>query len=187
MRGKLKQREASVRLNLSKRQMIRLLKAFRQDGDQALLSKRRGKSSNRCHNEGFKFKVKVLVEKHYADFGPSFASEQLSKRHTLKINKETLRQWMDEWGFWTIKPKKVLQVRQSRERRPSFGELIQIDGSPHDWFEGHREKCCLLVFIDDATSRLVGLRFEEAETTEGYFRLCRSYLKYLWQTVSLLQ
>lgn len=174
--GKLKQREAGVRLNLSKRQMIRLVKAFRHEGNQALLSKGRGKGGNHRHDEEFKFKIKLLVEKHYADFGPSFASEQLLKRHTLKINKETLRQWMDEWGLWTIKPKKVLQVRQNRERRPSFGELIQIDGSAHDWFEGRREKCCLLVFIDDATSRLVGLRFEESETTEGYFRLCRSYL-----------
>lgn len=174
---RLKQKEAMKELGLSKRQIIRLVKDFRKEGEKALVSKRRGRVSNHHHSEAFKLGVKEIVEQSYADFGPSFAAEKLQKSNKLKVNKETLRQWMNEWGLWMCKPRKVAKLQQSRERRASFGELIQIDGSHHDWFEGRREKCCLLVFVDDATSRLVGLRFEESEDCAGYFRLCRSYIE----------
>jgi len=117
------------------------------------------------------------VELQYADFGPTLAAEKLLELNEITISKETLRHWMSEWDLWKIKPIKIIKLHQTRERRPCFGELIQIDGSHHDWFEGRREKCCLLVFIDDATSQLVGLRFEEQETTVGYFTLCRSTLE----------
>jgi len=173
----VKQKVAMQELGLSKRQVIRLVKDFRRDGEKALISKRRGKAGNHAHSREFKLKIKEMVENNYSDFGPSFAAEKLLIINKIKINKETLRQWMSEWGLWKAKLKKVLKLQQSRARRSSFGELIQIDGSHHDWFEGRREKCCLLVFIDDATSRLVGLRFEEEETSEGYFKLCRSYVE----------
>jgi transposase len=173
----LKQKVAMQVLGLSKRQVIRLVQNFRRDGEKALISKRRGKAGNHAHSGEFKLAIKAIVENNYSDFGPSFAAEKLLSINALKINKETLRQWMDEWGLWKAKPKKVLKLQQSRTRRSSFGELIQIDGSHHDWFEGRGAKCCLLVFIDDATSRLVGLRFEEEETSEGYFKLCRSYVE----------
>jgi len=132
---------------------------------------------NNAHSLILKLKIKEVVENRYPDFGPSFAAEKLLEIEKIKINKETLRQWMSEWGLWVCKPKKIIKLHQTRERRSGLGELIQIDGSHHDWFEGRREKCCLLVFIDDATSRIVGLRFEEAETTAGYFALCRSYIE----------
>jgi transposase len=173
----LKQSVVMRELGLSKRQVIRLVKAFRAGGEKALVSKRRGKIGNRSRGPEYKAEVKKIVEQHYADFGPTFAAEKLEQLNTLKINKETLRQWMIEWGLWKSKPKRIERHQQSRDRRSSFGELVQIDGSPHDWFEGRREDCCLLVLIDDATSRLVGLRFEEQETTEGYFKLCRSYIE----------
>jgi hypothetical protein len=80
-------------------------------------------------------------------------------------------------NIWITKRRKKARIHQMRERRSCFGELIQIDGSPHDWFKGRGEKCCLLVFIDDATSRLVNLRFEKAETTVGYFRAAKEYVK----------
>jgi len=86
-------------------------------------------------------------------------------------------QWMMEAGLWMPHRRRNAVVHQQRERRPCFGELVQIDGSPHDWFEGRAEKCCLLIFIDDATSRLLHLRFEPAETTESYFRSVHAYLK----------
>jgi transposase len=174
----LKQSVAMRELGLSKRQVIRLVKAFRAGGEKALISKRRGKVGNRARSAEYKAEVKKIVEQHYADFGPTFAAEKLEQLNAFKINKETLRQWMIEWGLWKSRPKRIDQHQQSRDRRSSFGELIQIDGSKHDWCEGRREKCCLLVFIDDATSRLVGLRFEEQETSEGYFKLCRSYIEY---------
>ena len=174
---KCTQQAATKDLGLSKRQVIRLVQAVLKDGDNALLSKQRGKPSNRAHAPEFKLRIKDIVQQHYSDFGPTFAAEKLLDFNKIRINKETLRQWMSEWGLWQAKPKKVLKLQQGRVRRPSFGELIQIDGSHHDWFEGRGDKCCLLVFIDDATSRIVGLRFEEEETTAGYFTLCRSTLE----------
>lgn len=174
---RLKQREAMRLLNLSKRQIIRLVKDYRKHGPAALISKQRGKPSNHRLKNSVKTQAKELVQKHYHDFGPKFAAEKLKERHQIDVNKETLRQWMMEWELWKAKRHKKVVVHQSRERRACFGELIQIDGSPHDWFEGRAPKCCLLVFIDDATSRLVGLRFEKQETTAGYFTVARSYIE----------
>lgn len=172
----LKQREGAKLLGLSSRQIIRLVKRYRRDGTSGLLSVRRGKVSNRYRGDQFKGQVKQLVTQHYYDFGPTFAAEKLLENHGLKMSKERLRQWMIEWRLWRAKREKVT-IHQSRERRACFGELIQIDGSHHDWFEGRGSKCCLLVFIDDATSRLVGLRFEKSETTAGYFKLMREYIE----------
>jgi transposase len=156
----LKQSEAMSQLGLSKRQVIRLVKRYRKEGSSGLVSQKRGSTGNRKHPAEFKSKVEQLVRAHYVDFGPTFAAEKLASQEVV-INKETLRQWMTEWGLWEAKRHRQAKVHQSRERRACFGELIQGDGSHHDWFEGRAEKCCLLVLVDDATSRLVGLRFEE--------------------------
>ena len=174
---RLTQVQAAKLLKLSTRQVKRLVVAYRQLGADGLISKRRGIRSNRGHTESFKDSVMVYVKKEYADFGPTFASEKLHERQQLRVNKETLRQWMMEAGLWKGKRRKEVVIHQQRTRRSCLGELIQIDGSPHDWFEGRRNPCCLLVFIDDATGRLMQLRFEETETTDGYFRATRSYLK----------
>lgn len=174
---RLKQHQAMQLLKLSKRQIIRLVKEYRKHGPAALISKHRGKPGPNRHRDSVKIKVKELIHRHYHDFGPTFASEKLTERHQINVNKETLRQWMIEWDLWKAKRHKKVKTHQSRTRRACFGELIQIDGSHHDWFEGRASKCCLLVFIDDATSRLVGLRFEEGETTEGYFKLARKYME----------
>lgn len=174
---RLKQREAMQLLDLSKRQIIRLVKNYRKHGPEALISKQRGHPGNHRHQNNTKTQVKALVQKHYHDFGPKFAAEKLKERHEIDVSKETLRQWMMQWELWKAKRQKKAVVHQSRERRACFGELIQIDGSPHDWFEGRAPKCCLLVFIDDATSRLVGLRFFEQETTAGYFTVARAYIE----------
>ena len=181
----LKQNVAIRELGLSKRQIIRLVKAFKTGGEQALISRKRGKKGNRAYTSEEKSEIKKIVEKRYSDFGPTFAAQKLEQLDAIKINKETLRQWMIEWGLWKNKPKRIERHQQSRDRRSSFGELVQIDGSHHDWFEGRREACCLLVFIDDATSRLVGLRFEEQETAEGYFKLCRSYIEFHGRPLAL--
>jgi len=174
---RLKQKEAMGLLNLSKRQIIRLVERYRREGSKGLISKHRGRTSNNRHSEVIKQQVRKLIEEQYADFGPTFAAEKLLERDGVKVNKESLRQWMIDWGTWKPKRSKRVKVHQSRPRRPCFGELIQLDGSHHDWFEGRADKCCLLVLIDDATSRLVGLRFEDQETTDGYFRVVRAYIE----------
>lgn len=174
--NRLKQKKASKLLNLSSRQIRRLVRKYRLEGAAGLISARRGKVSNRYRGDGFKEQIKQLVSQHYYDFGPTFAAEKLFEVHGLKISKERLRHWMIEWKLWHAKHEKM-NVHQTRERRACFGELIQIDGSHHDWFEGRGPKCCLLVFIDDATSKIVGLRFESQETTAGYFKLTRQYIE----------
>jgi ribosomal protein L21 len=164
-------------LVLSKRQIIRLLKRYRSDKAQGLISKHRGKVSSNRISEEIKSVAMQLIREHYFDFGPTLASEKLWERHQCKVSKETVRRWMIEAALWKEKRHKKVTVHQQRERRSRFGELIQIDGSPHDWFEGRADKCCLLVFVDDATSCIVGLRFEKSETTAGYFRLAMEYFK----------
>lgn len=174
---RLKQREGARLLNLSKRQMIRLVKIFRREGAAGLVSKQRGRASNRQYSAEFKSKTVALIQAHYPDFGPTLAMEKLLKKHEISISDETARKWMIAEGLWTPHRRRNAVVHQQRERRPCFGELVQIDGSPHDWFEGRAEKCCLLVFIDDATSRLLHLRFEPAETTAGYFHSIHALLR----------
>lgn len=139
--------------------------------------KSKNKGGNRAFDADFKVLVLSKVRERYQDFGPTFAAEKLDVCEGLKISKETLRHWMMEAGIWKGRSRKQARIHQSRERRPRFGELIQIDGSHHDWFEGRGPKCCLLVFIDDATSRIIGLHFETAETTLGYMTLIEQHLK----------
>ena len=144
--------EASRQLGISSRQVRRLLRRLESEGAEGI--KRRESGGNRSFGGNFKTKVITVVKRSYADFGPTFAAEKLEERDGLKVNRETLRQWMIEEGLWKGRKRKQYRVHQSRERRPRFGELVQIDGSHHDWFEGRAPKCCLYVFIDDATSRI---------------------------------
>ena len=172
----LSTQEAGALLTVSPRQVKRLTRLYRNEGVEGLLSKHRGKVSKNRFASEFKATVLELVLSKYADFGPTLACEKLGEVEGLKISKETLRQWMKEAGLWKAKRRRLARVHQMRERRSSLGELVQIDGSHHDWFEGRRDTCCLLVFIDDATGRLQQLRFEEAETTFGYFAATRDYI-----------
>lgn len=171
----LTQAEAGLRLGLTSRQIRRLLKKVEGSGSKGIKSRKRG--GNRSFSEDFKVNIMAVVKASYADFGPTFASEKLLECQGLSVNRETLRQWMIETGLWKGRPRKVARIHQSRERRPRFGELVQIDGSHHDWFEERAPQCCLLVFIDDATSKVVALRFEPSETTMGYFRCMEDHLK----------
>lgn len=173
----IKQVEGAKLLKITNRQIKRLIRAYRELGAKGLISKRRGQASNNRLPLAKKIRAKKLVHTYYSDFRPTFAAEKLREQHKIKLSKETLRAWMIEWGLWEAQKIKKIKIHQSRARRSSFGELVQIDGSHHDWFEGRAEKCCLLVFIDDATSRLLGLRFEEQETTLGYFRVARRYME----------
>lgn len=173
--GKLTQEEGGARLGITSRQIRRLLNRIEEQGVEGI--KRKSCSGNRVFSKDFKASVMEKVKAHYSDFGPTFASEKLLECNGLSVNRETLRQWMIESGLWKRRARKSARIHQSRERRPRFGELVQIDGSHHDWFEGRAPKCCLLVFIDDATSKILTLRFEESETTLGYLRCIESHLK----------
>lgn len=109
------------------------------------------------------------------DFGPTLAAEMLAEYHGFKVSRETLRKWMVEDGIW-LSRKQRRRFHQPRLRRECFGELIQIDGSDHRWFEDRAGPCTLLVFIDDATSTLMELRFVRSESTFSYFEALESYL-----------
>jgi len=116
------------------------------------------------------------VRQNYRDFGPTLAAEVLSERHGVAISRETLRKWMVEAGLW-LSRKQRRTFHQPRLRRELYGELVQIDGSEHRRFEGRGEPCTLLVFIDDATSRLMQLRFVPSESTASYFDVLDGYLE----------
>jgi hypothetical protein len=117
----------------------------------------------------------AYVAERYRDFGPTFASQMLLERHGLSVSRETLRKWMSEEGLW-LSRKQRRRFHQPRVRREHFGELVQIDGSEHRWFEDRGPRCTLIVFIDDATSRLVALRFVPSESAFAYFETLKGYL-----------
>ncbi|APX06235.1 transposase [Vibrio campbellii] len=173
---RLRQVDAAVILNVSVRHIRRLLNRLSTLGAQSLAHAARGRPSNRRYSEDFKVEILKIIHKYYSDFSPTLALEKLSEQHNIAVSKETLRQWMIADGLWVPHSKRKPRVYQPRYRRDCLGELVQIDGSHHDWFEGRADKCCLLVFIDDATGRLMNLRFSETESAFDYMLTTREYL-----------
>lgn len=169
--------EAAALLGLSRSQVHRMLQAFDRLGATGLVSGKRGRPSNRRYGEDFRNDVLDIVRTYYRDFGPTLACEKLIERHQLSVSKETLRQWMTAAGLWTSRRERKRQLHQPRGRRDCFGELIQIDGSHHWWFEERGPKCALLVYIDDATGKLLHLRFAGSENTFDYFQATKAYLQ----------
>ena len=171
-------RQASEELGLSIRHLKRLRKRYRHEGERGLISRRRGQASHNKIPDKVRSKViEILKDPYWQDWGPTFAGEKLMLIHGIKISDETIRQWMIQEGLWKSRKKSERRVYQRRERRSRFGELLQGDGSHHDWFEGRGEKCCLLIFIDDATSRLTAGLFFPGKTTEGYLEILEQHLK----------
>jgi transposase len=175
-RKALTQRRAASLLALSVRQLKRLLSAYKRGGAAALISKRRGRPSNNRLRPELVSAARELLRERYHDFGPTLAREKLCECHGLRLGVETVRQLMIADGLWRPRRARKVVIHQLRERRASYGELVQLDGSPHDWFEGRAPRCTLLNFVDDATSRLMHLRFVEAETTFNYFAAVRAYV-----------
>ena len=169
--------EAATLMGVGRRQVFRLAKAYRQHGPQALVSRRRGQPSNRSYPVCLRMQVIDLIRERYSDFGPTLASEKLAELHGIHLGRETVRQWMMALGLWKDRKQRMKPVHQPRYRRDCVGELIQIDGSDHWWFETRGPRCTLLVYIDDATSRLMHLQFVESESTFDYFRATRAYLE----------
>ena len=173
--GRLSVDNAANMLDLTRRQIFRLLKRYRRDGASAIRHQSRGLAPNNLIHKAKRDYALSLIKEHYPDFGPTLAAEMLAEHHSLKISRETLRKWMVEDGLW-LSRKQRRTFHQPRLRRECFGELIQIDGSDHRWFEDRSKPCTLLVFIDDATSRLMELRFVKSESTFSYFEALESYL-----------
>ena len=171
--GRLGQREASERLGIGVRQFKRLVRGWRSNGDAGLVSRQRGRPSHRRMSEALRSRIGALLRDQYADFGATLAAEKLLERDGIKVSAETVRRVQIGLGLWRPKTRRARRVFQLRERRPRFGELIQIDGSPHDWFEGRAPRCTLVVFIDDATSRLTALRFAPVESGKAYLETLR--------------
>ncbi|WP_425667673.1 ISNCY family transposase [Vibrio tubiashii] len=173
---RLRRADAAEILNLSERQVQRLMNRLRESGASSLVHGARGKPSNNRISGDYRQTILDLVRKHYADFAPTLAQEKLLELHNLPVSNETLRQWMIADGLWVPHSQRQPRVYQPRYRRDCLGELVQIDGSHHDWFEGRSPKCCLLVYIDDATGRLMNLRFSDTESAFDYMVATREYL-----------
>jgi transposase len=171
--GLVNQREASERLGISVRQFKRLVRAWRSGGDAGLVSRQRGRPSHRRMSEAVRTRIGGLLKEKYADFGATLATEKLLELDGIKVSVEMVRRIQIGLRLWRPKTRRARRVFQLRERRPRFGELIQIDGSPHDWFEGRAPRCTLIVFIDDATSRLTALRFAPVESGKAYLDTLR--------------
>jgi len=174
---RLNQKEAARMLGISLRQVKRLYRAYKAQGASGLVSQRRGKPSNHQLEPATVQKAIDLVYERYRDFGPTLAHEKLTEVHKLKLSDESVRRLMIAEGMWKPKRAKKPPVHPMRERRACFGELVQIDGSDHAWFEGRGPKCTLLVFIDDATGQLLELWFVPDETFFAYCEASRHYFE----------
>jgi transposase len=162
-------------MNVTPRQTYRLLSRYRNGGASAIANQRRGRPSNNRLSDTVRDHAIALVREFYPDFGPTLASEKLLERHDLRVSRETLRTWMRQAGIWISRAERK-RIQQPRYRREHVGELVQIDGSEHRWFEDRADRCTLLVFVDDATSRLMELRFVISESTFAYFDALKAYL-----------
>ena len=175
--GRLRVADACALSGLSRRQVFRLLRGMREGGAASLVSKRRGRPSNRRLPTATRDLALALVRAHYADFGPTLAVEKLAERHGCRVSRETLRQWMIAAGLWVDRRHRLPSPHQPRRRRDCLGELVQIDGCEHAWFEDRGPVCTLLAYVDDATSRLMALRFVPSESAFSYFQATRAYIE----------
>ena len=172
---KMTQREAAEKMGVSQRWVRKLLRRMKKDGDEVVVHGLRGRASNRkLPAQTQKQALVILREPDWHDFGPTFASQQLAKRHQISVGKETLRGWMTEAGIWKPGSRKMQEVHQWRPRRGAFGELVQW-ASDHDWLEGRGPVRYLVRLIDDATSWSWG-RFVESDSTHFNMAVLWEYL-----------
>jgi len=176
--GVVTQRQAAEKLGISDRWVRKLVARMKTEGDRVVVHGLRGRESNRQIDRKTQARaVELLKQPEWHDFGPTFASEQLSKRHSIEVSKETVRTWMVSAGLWKARPRKLSDVHQWRPRRSAYGELVQWDTSNHDWLEGRGEPVRYLVrMIDDATSRSEG-RFVQHDRTRENMGVLWQYLE----------
>ena len=167
---------AERRLGLGVRQVKRLVARCRERGAAGLASGRRGRRPNNAIDASVRRAVMELVRERHPDFGPTFACEKLAEDHGHRLSRGTLRRWMIEDGLWESRSRREARGHPSRPRRECVGDLVRIDGLPHDWFEGRSPGRTLIAYVDDATTRLLAAGFHAQETTEAYMRTTRAHL-----------
>lgn len=167
--------EAAESLDLSQRQLYRILKRYRAQGEAGLCHRMRGRKSNKAFAGELRTKTIRLYREQYSDYGPTLFVEKLAEHHDVSISRQTATRWLSVAALWSGNRKKRPH-RKKRERRDTIGSLIQFDGSPHDWFEGRGGECCLLVAIDDASSRQM-FRFVSVEETSLVLAFWRDYVE----------
>ena len=176
-KGLITRKQAADELNISERQVYRLLGALRERGDKAVIHGLRGRPSNRKLEASVEQKaMEILADARLRDYGPTLASQYLAKKHGMDVSKETMRQWMERAGRWKARRRRVKEIHGWRPRRERLGELVQWDTSEHNWLEGRGEKIYLISMIDDATSRLFA-RFVRHDSTEENMAVLRQYLE----------
>ena len=185
IKKELKTSEASEILNLTERQIRRLKSKVRKYGIKGLIHANRGKPSSRKVPDKETDRIIKIIKEKYWDFGPTFATEKLEENHRIKRDPKTIRNIMIKEGLWQPKRKKKEKHRAWRQRRLSYGELIQYDGSYEYWFENRAPKCCLIAAIDDATSQITYAKFDKHEGVEPTFRFWREYLKKLGKPLNI--
>lgn len=174
----LKQSRGAKILGISTRQFRRLLQRFRTEGPGGIVSRKAGRPSNRRISKNDQSKILSFFElEDHSDFSPTLAHEYLVDNGMAQFSISTVRRVMVENGLWHVSKVREKRVHPLRQRRSKMGELIQIDGSEHDWFEGRGSRCTLLVFIDDATSNTLHLKFVKSENTFDYFEATREYIE----------
>jgi len=172
----INQQEASEFLSLSDRQIRRIVKRVRIEGESGVTHRSRGRAGNRSIKASFKERVLGLYRSLYQGFGPTLASEKLRERDGLKVNDETLRLWLIKEALWQVKSPKGRKTLSWRERKAHPGEMVQLDGSHHDWLEGRGPRLVLMGYVDDATGRFYG-RFYGYEGTMPAMDSLKGYIK----------
>lgn len=167
--------DAADHMEVSYRQAKRIKHKYIKYGDAGLMHQSRGKPSGHRKSEKFKRKVIDLYQEKYCTWGPKFASEFMAEEDSIEVNPETLRLWLKAEGLW-VRKRKRSSFRQRRERKEKFGELLQIDGSIHNWLGPEKPKCCLFNMVDDATSTCLAM-LDKGETTWGLLTILKKWIK----------
>ena len=181
--GALKLKDAAIILNLSRRQISRIWERFRNWGASGLVHRARGIPSNRRKDDALRVDVLRIYEEHYTDFGPTLASEKMKELHGLEVNRETLRRWLIGACLWPGKTRHR-KHRKRRRRKEHFGEMVQLDGSDHTWFEDRAKRSCMMVMVDDATGISQG-HMCSTETTQDALFILRKWIEKYGVPVSL--
>ena len=182
---RIKQKHASLQLGISVRQVRRMVKRYKREGTLGLVHKSRGCIGNRAFAPEKKQHIITRIKEQYPDFGPTLASEKLAERHGIVVSRETVRLLMIQEHLWKAHHHKNVVIHTYRERRSCVGELVQLDGSPHRWFEDRAGPCTLLAYIDDATSQIMDGAFVDYEGTFTLFAATEQYLTTHGKPVSL--
>lgn len=175
---RITQKEGAERLGISERHLRRIIRKYRKQGEEGLVSGHRGKPSNNRMKEARRAEIsKFINDPIFEGFGPTLLNEKLEQYQGIRISKESMRQIMIEEQKHSPKIKKEKTLHASRERRERRGELVQIDGSYHAWLEERAAKACLLLFVDDATSAALAAKFVDYESFYAYGELCKTYFR----------